>query len=42
MRRSRRAAEDGGNNGDNDEGDSFFSTHPLTRERIEALRAAGR
>ncbi|MGO4157991.1 M48 family metallopeptidase [Cupriavidus sp. YAF13] len=41
-RRSRRAAEDGGNNGDGDDGDSFFSTHPLTRERIEALRAAGR
>ena len=37
-RRSRRAAEDGGSN---DDGDSFFSTHPLTRERIAALRAAG-
>ena len=41
-RRSRRAAEDGGNDGDGDDADSFFSTHPLTRERIEALRAAGR
>lgn len=38
-RRSRRAAEDAGND---DDGGSFFSTHPLTRERIEALRAAGR
>ncbi|WP_059410728.1 M48 family metallopeptidase [Cupriavidus basilensis] len=37
-RRSRRAAEDGDKAGDND----FFSTHPLTRERIEALRAAAR
>ncbi|WP_454720346.1 MULTISPECIES: M48 family metallopeptidase [Cupriavidus] len=37
-RRSRRAAEDGGKSADND----FFSTHPLTRERIEALRAAAR
>ncbi len=35
-RRGRRAAED------EDESGSFFSTHPLTRERIEALRAAGR
>ncbi|WP_420995523.1 M48 family metallopeptidase [Cupriavidus sp. 30B13] len=37
-RRSRRAAEDRGAPEDND----FFSTHPLTRERIDALRAAAR
>ncbi|MGO4333039.1 M48 family metallopeptidase [Cupriavidus sp. 2TAF22] len=37
-RRSRRAAEDSGEDDDN----GFFATHPLTRERIEALRAAQR
>ncbi|MGO4277761.1 M48 family metallopeptidase [Cupriavidus sp. RAF20_2] len=32
----------GGKSSDKSEGDaSFFSTHPLTRERIEAIRAAG-